>query len=510
MPSSSRAFLVLKSRLLVWLYGKWAVTWAFVRDNLVRYPFSFLLPLGPRPGARNVSRKWMQKVLSQNGLLPPNVEVASCRAAALEENRGLASVTGKVVVTYNERRRRRRRNELVVDGGSSSSRSLEEDDGTKGFLVPRPAPPPESFILKMSAGTAEHRATVLFSQRYRECWFYTDPWLTAPLKGSIPILYYAHTSRLAGEYVMLLSDNNPSTSNDSATIPVNFLMGNQIWGLPQNFKVPPACTDLKIMAKMYQYLAWQHAKFWRSPQLLVEEGGRGVNRTTTGGGTRSQRRWLRGAEWYANKGRSTWELSMEVTRTYWAMAKVKFGKRTSHDLYRLSQRMVDLMDSALANSTWEGLQAHIHSTPFTLCHADFHAANLFYHSGTEDFTVFDWSEVGPWEPCLDVAQTVISDLDRKHFGEETVKLVHLYYWCELCSNGVKDYPWNQCLADYKRVGVEKWLWVFAVMAGWRDIPPALISYFEQQILAFIDAHYVDEPLPPFSMKIIGILANVCY
>ncbi len=45
----------------------------------------------------------------------------------------------------------------------------------------------------------------------------------------------------------------------------------------------------------------------------------------------------------------------------------------------LSPRLVGIIDRSFAESSWAGLQAHVRdpAVPFTLCHGDFHAANMF-------------------------------------------------------------------------------------------------------------------------------------
>jgi aminoglycoside/choline kinase family phosphotransferase len=126
----------------------------------------------------------------------------------------------------------------------------------------------------------------------------------------------------------------------------------------------------------------------------------------------------------------------------------------------------------LAGASWTKMVAHLKSHPFTLCHGDFHAANMLLLNNSDQtlegisggLRWFDWSEVGPWEGPTDLAQTMISDMKVDVFRQHARSLVTSYHQ-RLVTGGVTNYSLDQCLADFARGGPERWLWCFAILAA---------------------------------------------
>ena len=77
----------------------------------------------------------------------------------------------------------------------------------------------------------------------------------------------------------------------------------------------------------------------------------------------------------------------------WQLAR---KKQPSFDF---SPKLVSVITASLQRASWSALQAHLHDpdVPFTLCHGDFNAANMFVSGGATPaamrITLFDWSEV---------------------------------------------------------------------------------------------------------------------
>lgn len=155
--------------------------------------------------------------------------------------------------------------------------------------------------------------------------------------------------------------------------------------------------------------------------------------------------------------------------------------------------------------------------PWTLCHGDFHAGNMFLlpsnqspstekREGEEgdNLVLFDWSEVGPWEPTTDLAQTIISDVKPSLFVKHSEELVK-FYWTELIRSGVSEseYSWQTCWAAFCRGGPERWIWVFSIIASLPVMPDMGIQYFHDQLLAFIEA-FGDRPF--YTLKPVVCLA----
>lgn len=220
---------------------------------------------------------------------------------------------------------------------------------------------------------------------------------------------------------------------------------------------------------MYRQAAEMHAVHWCDKRLL-------------------QLSWLKGAAWFQGRGRDDWEAAINRARNDWKRVK------TLHPSLELSAKLICVIDASLARASWKALQQHLSdpAVPFTLCHGDFHAANMFI-KGNEakafEISQFDWSEVGPWEPVADLVQTLISDVKPDVFSHHSKDLVRVY-WDRLIECGVdpKSYTFAQCWESFCRRGPERWVWVFCALAAFPGVPDVAVKYFHDQLLAFIEAH----------------------
>ena len=111
--------------------------------------------------------------------------------------------------------------------------------------------------------------------------------------------------------------------------------------------------QLALLEKWWCGSAKFHAQFWQRHLQLAKEYP-----------------YLRGADWVFGNGRLRWQQSLEASKRHWKTAL----KRT--DL-SLDQRLVTLIDRALAGSSWHVFQQRLNSAPITITHGDFHASNMF-------------------------------------------------------------------------------------------------------------------------------------
>eukprot|EP00004_Rigifila_ramosa_P028178 TRINITY_DN947_c0_g1_i2.p2 TRINITY_DN947_c0_g1~~TRINITY_DN947_c0_g1_i2.p2 ORF type:complete len:256 (-),score=57.72 TRINITY_DN947_c0_g1_i2:56-823(-) len=253
----------------------------------------------------------------------------------------------------------------------------------------------------------------------------------------------------------------------------------QIWG-----GVPAAAAQVdqaEALVLVVRQAARLHARSWRDPALLSLP-------------------WLKTSAWLRGDDRSGWERAVEGCKTRWHSVKteVRFA------VFRLAPQLRALIDAAFAGSSWAVFQAHVadRTTPWTLCHGDFHASNMHLYpaaAGPARLVVYDWSEVGPWEPMTDIAQLFISDVRLSSLaagaGERAIEAYH----AELCAQGVGDYPLAQCKADFAR-GVERWLFLFPLLAS-LGLPEALVDYFQAQIMAFAGEFPANAP-PTFKSVVL--------
>ena len=225
--------------------------------------------------------------------------------------------------------------------------------------------------------------------------------------------------------------------------------------------------------------------------------------------------WLKGASWFGGSNREQWEVAIARGRDAWAGVKAKYLTDPPGDVV-LDPRLVKIIDESYARASWAELQRFLHdpANPWTLCHGDFHASNMFLRGGADrekdaagcvetfpdDVTLFDWSEVGPWENTVDLAQTIISDVRAEVFKEHSRDVVRAY-WERLTRTGSavsrNDYPFEKCWASFCRSGPERWIWVFSMLASFPGIPSAAVQYFHNQLLEFILAH---DPQPYYQLK----------
>ncbi len=393
----------------------------------------------PRPGDSAISKLWLTNLLRERAIIGEGSLVESVEAQGLDGNRGLAGAMTKIKVAYRHKNK-------------SCSTQLPS--------------PPATFILKMSRGGLEGRQNTIATGQYREALFYASPLSKALTPGLFPKVLYSHSSQLFGEYVILMED---LTSTNNNAVGVNMVFGNQIWGMAK--PLDPTRDPVAVLEAMYMRAAEIHALFWNDERLLKQS-------------------WLKGAKWYSGQGRAIWELGMDRARQAWASTKSKISSGKTQVAF--SPKLVSIIDESLAKASWRSLQTHLNKpgVPFTLCHGDFHAANMFLLNDKEDIelVMFDWSEVGPWEPTTDLAQTIISDVKASIFLEHSRGLVRKY-WERLVELGVssQEYPFSTCWESFCRGGPERWIWIFVVLSSF-PVPDALVQYFHDQLLAFIEGH----------------------
>ncbi|KAG5189793.1 hypothetical protein JKP88DRAFT_176593 [Tribonema minus] len=325
----------------------------------------------------------------------------------------------------------------------------------------------------MSHGGLQGRKAVICGGRVREALLYEMATAGSKFQGMVlPHSYYSHGSKLLGEYVVLLED-----LRHRGGVGVNMIMGNQMWGVPDALR--NLADPVTVLKQAFTQAALLHAAYWNDAALL-------------------KKHWLKGAAWYAGRDRWSWESGIRRARLSWARTKAAVSNGAL--AIKLDEGLAAIMDASLEAASWQALQAHLRDprTPYTLCHGDFHAANMIFlkdapssststSSGGELFAV-DWTEVGPWEGTTDLAQMVISDVKPAVFEAHASALVRAY-WQTLVAEGVskESYSFSDCWEGFCRGGMERWLWLFAIMSSFFNIPPAAIQYFHDQLLAFSNA-----------------------
>ena len=381
----------------------------------------------PTPFDTIVSAEWFTEVLVEQKVIPKNVRVTAAKIADLKGNLGLASTISRILVTYSEEH--------------------------ETF--------PKSFILKQLS--VRNLYNTLFSGHTKEALFYEA--FGEDFKELIPRCYYQNTC--FGRMIVILED----LVSEKQAKSVNYLFGNQVWGVPEEMKVN-APDQLVVLKEVFVLAARWHAKFWRNPKLLRNS-------------------WLKASLWYSNQDRARWETAIHLAENCWTKCKDKIDQNTID--FTFSDKLRKIIDASFEHTSWENLQRHLNDPkiPFTLCHGDFHAGNLFWLDSAEannKIRAVDFSEVGPWEPTTCLGQTIISDVRPEIWKGKEKELITIY-WNELVRNGVDatSYPLDDCYSQYERSSVERWIWLLCILVSF-PLPPSAKQYFHDQLLAFIDAH----------------------
>ncbi|KAF9364375.1 hypothetical protein BGX34_001689 [Mortierella sp. NVP85] len=435
-----------------------AQAYTTLRRHFVSAVFSSSLAGGhaPNPGDSTISIPWLTKTLIATEAIPKTATVISAECKGLDGNRGLVGVMTRVHVSYV----------LGETGAKSDSKDTQE----------------LHLILKMSGDGYLRRLGNIISGQAREARFYSSD-LAKELvpKTLLPRVYYSHGSQWLGEYVILMEDikqrgcggNQASNNGNLPPVDVNFVFGNQIWGIPPSIdqSTLPKATDM--LDQMFVTAAGMHAQHWNDPRLRKLS-------------------WLKCVGWYHGVDRARWEWSVQAGAVSWAKGKAKAASGEFDVKY--SEKFISVMDKAFEQASWEKLQHRLQdrSIPFTLTHGDFHAANMILDrsksSTSPDLAIYDWSEVCIWEPTTDLGQTVISDVAIPVFQAHARSAVRKY-WERLVELGAikpSEYSFETCWKSFLRGGVEKWIWTFAILCNYPGMPPKCVQYFHDQMLAFIE------------------------
>ena len=305
------------------------------------------------------------------------------------------------------------------------------------------------LILKRSFDSIDGRKNVIVGCWWREAKFLTSDFArddtVAPYTQSVVA---ASGSALLGEFAILMRDVTKAPFECGG---LNYLYGNQIWG--HNGRKLSDAAILSTLERVWLAAAPMHAKFFNDRALLDHQ-------------------WLRGAPWLIGEGRMRWELALDTTRRGWYAALPRLAG------IGIEERFIALLTRSIEHSSFDEFQLHIRNAPFTLTHGDFHASNMMISATS--LQMLDWSEVGLCEPSADVGQTIVSDIPSTLYDriEPALRKYHAVLAAE------HDYPWVQFRADFGNATISRWVFMFALLADF-PLPPALMLYFQTNMLAFI-------------------------
>ena len=317
----------------------------------------------------------------------------------------------------------------------------------------------ETFVMKaVRTQTVVDRYNAIMMGQFREGKFYDE--FSNEFQGIIPKVYYSFGSSLTGDCLVLMEDLQKVGTG------VNHYFGNQIWGA-RNLSNEENEKPEVLLERIYCSFAKIHAKYWCNSFLMEHS-------------------WLKSAAWYRGENKAQWNLSLKTVQRLWA--KAKSNQRAIENNW--SPKLVSIIDRSLFASTWKALQNDMHNpdTPFTLTHGDFHAANMFSIPTKKRLAVVDWPEIGVGEPLTELGQFMISDV-KPDFRRKHEKSLVRKYWKVLTANGVsaEAYPFEKCWNAYVTGCVQRWIYMFVLLAN-LGLPKEALQYFHDQLLSFIEDH----------------------
>uniref|UniRef100_A0A7S3D4T5 Aminoglycoside phosphotransferase domain-containing protein n=1 Tax=Palpitomonas bilix TaxID=652834 RepID=A0A7S3D4T5_9EUKA len=315
---------------------------------------------------------------------------------------------------------------------------------------------PPTFILKRNREGAQ--GAVKYGGSWREAAFLAD--YSVALSPTSPRCYYCGWSEQEGEFLILMDDIPERAGfEEKKCVALNEVLGNQDTVLKGDVE-----KQARYVREAFKTAARLHAVNWCNDDLKKME-------------------YLKGWSWYTGIDEAKWRGSISLA---------KMGFSAGSEKIAWNSNLHQLLSDAFENSTYQAFCEHLQRKPFTLCHGDWHASNMFMVEGATVNTVcFDWSEVGIFEPCGDLGQLVISDVRPEIFRKHSREWVEEYWAClreSVQSRGVSfDYSLENCWEDYQQRAIEKWSWLLCVLLLY-PLPAARLQYFHDQLSSFLDHH----------------------
>ncbi|EGC35548.1 hypothetical protein DICPUDRAFT_152111 [Dictyostelium purpureum] len=306
-------------------------------------------------------------------------------------------------------------------------------------------------------------------------------------------------SELTNEEIKEFEKQDEQTSFQKKYITACKALGNQCWGLPQDFNLS-LYDPYKIFEDCFLETSKLHIEYFRDSSILKEKNSDGVDMT-----------WLKNFNVYNGEGKEKWMESKEYLVSTWkniALPKIAALK----DSINNSDLLIKVVEEFYSNYyTWENQLKRIDisnpKTSFTLTHGDFHAGNVMVPnlqyksvSGVPEktFYLLDWSEIGINCPFADVAQFIISNCNNVEFRRANEEKLFKSYWNSLIESGkvnIEHFPFEYCFKLYKRGGIERWIVLDSMMSTMVDGDHFV--FFMNQLSNFIIDHYNPSLFQPF-------------
>ena len=268
---------------------------------------------------------------------------------------------------------------------------------------------PPTIIAKLpSADPALRAVSDRLGQDRREVRFYQE--VAADAHPQTPHSYYGGIDSLTGNTILLLKDLNSARQGDSVA----------------------GCSQAEARRALAQLTEFQAAR-WDSPRLDR-------------------------LDWMPLKDAET-----GAYQELYAGAWMSFIRKAGDGMPPVLRRLGDRLSLQVPR-----IKAKLTTPPRTIIHGDYRLDNCFFQtsSGAQSLLVFDGEFGARGRGTYDVATFVREAFPPQQRRHEELSLLRTYHYILVC-NGVKDYTFAECLADYGLSMLEIFVfWI--VTGGYRD------------------------------------------
>lgn len=255
---------------------------------------------------------------------------------------------------------------------------------------------PQTLIAKLPMGKLDlHGSAEVFQPGARENWFYRVGARRSPV--AVPRSYYHDVDSTTGQSILILEDLAPAVYAD------------QLRG-----------TTLTQARLALDSLARLHAAWWADEASAEIQELKAFD-TEDAVGEMLLVQQLYDTAWPRFREQALVQIPLEV---------VRFGDSIVGDM-----KAVDALSD---------------HEPRTLVHGDYRLGNMFFDSRRRGRTcwIFDWEDVYFGSPMIDATWFLGGCLPVENTHHEIPLLRH--YYRALIGQGVEDYAWERCHADYRR------------------------------------------------------------
>ena len=252
---------------------------------------------------------------------------------------------------------------------------------------------PRSFIAKLPiADEAIRSIALLFGWYEHEIRFYQE--IAGQIELRTPKCYYSAMDVPAGRFALLLEDLAPARCGDQLA----------------SCSLEEAKLALSELAKL-------HAAWWNSPRLEEFD-------------------WMPALDDGALQ-----QVLVTLYQQSWPYFVEQVGQQVPEAILDVGERF-----GANFSTMMEGLAER----PRTIMHTDFRLDNMFFgvEDGGSPFALIDWQLIQRGGGAFDVTYFLAGNFPPEVRRKHETELLHTYH-DGLLRHGVSDYPFEQCVEDYR-------------------------------------------------------------